>query len=123
MNLTSRRLASAASSTSTFPAAPAARFQKALDDTRAQAGFPGAIAEVISPDGTWIGTAGTAGPGSSAPPTQTDRARIGSLTKTMTATVLLQLVQEHKLSLDDTIGSMFRACRIATRRPCGSSPI
>jgi len=59
---------------------------------------------VISPDGTWVGTSGTAAAGTDRPLTVTDRTRIGSLTKTMTATVLLQLVQEHTLSLDDTIG-------------------
>ena len=37
------------------------------------------------------------------PPTTTDHYRIGSLTKTMTATVILQLAQEGKLSLDDPI--------------------
>jgi D-alanyl-D-alanine carboxypeptidase len=83
----------------------AKRFQNALDDTRAQGGFPGVIAEVISPDGDWIGRSGTAGSDAHKGPSVNDRTRIGSLTKTMTATVLLQLVEEHKLSLDDTIGS------------------
>lgn len=99
---------STASSTTTPPTtvAPseAAAFQKVLDDTRNQAGFPGVIAQVASPDGTWTGTSGTIGQGKTQAPAVTDKTRIGSLTKTMTATVLLQLVQEGKLSLDDTIG-------------------
>ena len=33
-----------------------------------------------------------------------DQLRIGSNTKTMTSTVILQLVQEGKLKLDDPIG-------------------
>ncbi|MEO6827478.1 MAG: serine hydrolase domain-containing protein [Microbacteriaceae bacterium] len=96
----------AASSTShgQFGSATANSLQKALDDTRAAGGFPGVIAEVVSPHGTWIGTSGTSGKGQTAMPTASDATRIGSLTKTMTATVLLQLVHEHKLSLDDTIG-------------------
>ena len=36
-------------------------------------------------------------------PATSDHYRIGSITKTMTATVILQLVQEGKLSLDDPI--------------------
>ena len=36
-------------------------------------------------------------------PTPSDHYRIGSITKTMTATVILQLVQEGKVSLDDPI--------------------
>lgn len=78
--------------------------QKALDDTRATGGFPGVIALVSSPQGTWIGTSGTSGQGLDAVPTPTDRTRIGSLTKTMTATVILQLSQEGKLDLSDPIG-------------------
>ena len=37
------------------------------------------------------------------PPATSDHYRIGSITKTMTATVILQLVQEGKVSLDDPI--------------------
>ncbi|WP_308466592.1 serine hydrolase domain-containing protein [Rathayibacter soli] len=90
--------------TPTLDSSTAAALQKALDGTRTQAGSPGAIAEVTSPAGTWIGSSGTAAQGTDTPVTPDDRTRIGSLTKTMTATILLQLVEEHKLSLDDTIG-------------------
>ncbi|HTU39856.1 MAG TPA: serine hydrolase domain-containing protein, partial [Acidimicrobiales bacterium] len=86
-----------------LPAATAARLQQVLDQTQAQDGFPGVIAGVWSPKGHWIGTAGTQGPGQSGAPTAGDLTRIGSLTKTMTATVLLQLAQRKKLSLDDPI--------------------
>jgi D-alanyl-D-alanine carboxypeptidase len=81
-----------------------AEFQQVLDDTRAKAGFPGVIAQVASPQGDWTGTSGTVGEDKTQTPTVTDKTRIGSLTKTMTATVLLQLVQENKVALDDTIG-------------------
>ncbi len=85
-------------------AATSARFQQVLDDVRATGGFPGVVAGVWSPDGTWIGTSGTAGQGIDTLPTPSDRTRVGSLTKTMTATVILQLFEEGKLSLDDPIG-------------------
>ena len=87
------------------PATPTpATLQKALDDLRSRAGFPGVIVGVWSPEITWTGTSGTAGAGLDRAPTAADHTRIGSLTKTMTATVLLQLVQEGKVSLDDPIG-------------------
>ncbi|MGW0173093.1 serine hydrolase domain-containing protein [Rhodococcus sp. NPDC003322] len=91
-------------STATFAAATTTTFQQVLDETRAQAGFPGVIAQVSSPDGTWTGTSGTVGAGKTGGLTPSDKTRIGSLTKTMTATVLLQLMEEGKLSLDDPIG-------------------
>ncbi|MDV7134657.1 serine hydrolase domain-containing protein [Williamsia muralis] len=100
----SESTASTTTPTTTVDPAEAAAFQKVLDDTRNHAGFPGVIAQVASPDGTWTGTSGTIGQGKTQAPAVTDKTRIGSLTKTMTATVLLQLVQEGKLSLDDTIG-------------------
>ena len=87
-----------------FDDATTASFQQVLDDTRATAGFPGVIPMVSSPQGTWIGTSGTIGEGLDAVPTPTDHTRVGSLTKTMTATVILQLSEEGKLDLNDPIG-------------------
>jgi len=51
-----------------------------------------------------------------------DRFRIGSNTKTFVATVLLQLVDEQKLSLDDTIGHSISAspCRTKSASRCAS---
>ena len=95
----------APSTSPTIEASEAEAFQGVLDDSRAAAGFPGVIAQVATPAGTWTGTSGTAGAGRSEPPTSSDLTRIGSLTKTMTATVLLQLVEEGTLSLDETIGT------------------
>lgn len=77
--------------------------QAVLDDTRELAGFPGTIARVITPEGTWTGTSGTAGPDTGAAPTATDHTRIGSVTKTLTGTILLQLVEEGLISLDDPV--------------------
>lgn len=89
----------------TVDAATAAAYQGVLDDVRSQGQVPGVIAGVWSPQGTWIGTSGTTGETTKGTITADDRTRIGSLTKTMTATVLLQLVQDGQLSLDDTIGT------------------
>ena len=87
-----------------FDDATVASFQQVLDDTRASAGSPGVIALVSSPQGTWIGTSGTTGEGLDAVPTPTDHTRVGSLTKTMTATVIQQLSEEGELDLSDPIG-------------------
>lgn len=86
-----------------FDPATADALQAALDDTRADGGFPGVIARVITADGTWTGTSGTAGPESAAAPTPSDYTRIGSVTKTLTATLILQLVGEGLISLDDPV--------------------
>jgi D-alanyl-D-alanine carboxypeptidase len=87
-----------------FDDATVASFQQVLDDTRATGGFPGVIALVSSPQGTWIGTSGTTGEGLDGTPTPNDHTRVGSLTKTMTATVILQLSEEGVLDLSDPIG-------------------
>ena len=89
--------------TTSVPADTAAAFQKAIDDTRAAGNLPGVIARVISPAGTWTGTSGVRAAGGDDPIQAADHTRIGSLTKTMTATLLLQVVQEGRVSLDDRI--------------------
>jgi D-alanyl-D-alanine carboxypeptidase len=67
--------------------------------------IPGAVVLIASPDqGDWTDTFGTGTLGEEAPMSVEDHFRIGSNTKTMTSTVILQLVQEGKLALDDPIG-------------------
>jgi D-alanyl-D-alanine carboxypeptidase len=66
--------------------------------------IPGAIVLIKSRDkGDWRATLGTGTIGKSVPLAMADYVRIGSNTKTMTSTVILQLVQEGKLKLDDPI--------------------
>ena len=67
---------------------------------------PGAVAAVITPAGTWRGSAGVADLATRAPATPDDWFRIASLTKTYTAVVVLQLVEEGKLRLSDTVGRL-----------------
>jgi D-alanyl-D-alanine carboxypeptidase len=88
-----------------FYAETAAALQGVLDEALAIGTFPGAIARVITPDGVWEGAVGTAGPDDDAAPAAGDITRVGSITKTMTGTVLLQLVGEGKVSLDDTLST------------------
>ncbi len=67
--------------------------------------IPGAVVLISSPDqGDWTGAFGTRTWGTDEPIQVADHFRIGSNTKTMTSTVILQLAQEGKLALDDPIG-------------------
>jgi D-alanyl-D-alanine carboxypeptidase len=64
---------------------------------------PGVTAYVSGPHGTWTGAAGVADVGTGAPMTPDTRLRLTSVSKLWTAVVVLRLVQQGKLSLDDTV--------------------
>ncbi|MEE1769689.1 serine hydrolase [Streptomyces sp. JV185] len=77
------------------PAKPShAATQQALDAAVAE-GVPGAVAQARDGRSRWSGTAGER--------KSADRFRVGSITKTFTATVLLQLQAEGRLDLDDPV--------------------
>jgi D-alanyl-D-alanine carboxypeptidase len=78
------------------------KLQRALDQLVA-AGAPGAIALVRDGNRTIRITSGYADLKTKTPMRATDRFRIGSVTKTFVATVVLQLVGERKLTLADTV--------------------
>jgi D-alanyl-D-alanine carboxypeptidase len=89
------------------PAPPAATPPRA--DLRAAlgtivaAGAPGAIGLVRHGDHTERAAAGAAQAGTGIPMLPGDHVRIGSVTKTFTAVVVLQLVAGHRLRLQDTV--------------------
>jgi D-alanyl-D-alanine carboxypeptidase len=64
------------------------------------AGFTGVQLRVHDQRGDWVGSAGVRKLGETAKPPSNGRFRIGSSTKTFTATVVLQLVGEGKIGLD-----------------------
>jgi D-alanyl-D-alanine carboxypeptidase len=69
-----------------------------------QAGLPGVVAAVsIDGGGAWQQASGSATTGANQPVTRATHFRIGSITKTFTGTVILQLVDQGRLSLSDTI--------------------
>ncbi len=81
------------------------RVQHALDVLTGQDGFPGALVEVRGAHGgRWTGRSGVAELGSRRPVPLRGRFRIGSVTKTFVATVVLQLAAEHRVRLDAPIG-------------------
>ncbi|MEW2269796.1 serine hydrolase [Streptomyces sp. SID685] len=89
----------------TPPAAPAPAHTATVRALEAavRSGVPGATVTVRDTHGIWSATAGTGDPRTGNPRSPDDRYRIGSLTKTFVATVLLQLEAEGRLSLDDTV--------------------
>ena len=77
--------------------------QRDLDAITAT-GVPGVLAEVRTGDRQLRGTSGVADLDSRQPVDGNGFFRIGSNTKTFLSVVVLQLVAEHWLSLDDTVG-------------------
>ncbi|MEC0226231.1 serine hydrolase domain-containing protein [Paenibacillus alba] len=76
--------------------------KQAMGDTL-QLGFPGILAKTSEGGKKWGYATGVANL-STKKPMETDyRFRIGSVTKTFTATVVLQLAGENRLNLDDSI--------------------
>lgn len=76
--------------------------QAALDGV-VQGGPPGAVALARQGRDVWAGRAGTADLATGRQPRADDRFRVGSITKTFVATVVLQLEAEGRLNLDDTV--------------------
>jgi D-alanyl-D-alanine carboxypeptidase len=84
-----------------------AKLAKALDSAWHQTVSPGAIVGVWVGDKGWVATRGTTRKGAHEMPTLQEHTRIGSITKTFTGTVILQLVDEGKLKLSDKLSRWF----------------
>lgn len=83
-----------------------ATLQLVLDSAREALGAPGASAAVVFADGrTWRGVSGLAGPGRPVEPATAFE--LGSVTKTYTAALVLQLVEAGRLRLDDTLAGWY----------------
>ncbi|OJE39675.1 D-alanyl-D-alanine carboxypeptidase [Bacillus proteolyticus] len=76
--------------------------KQAMRDTL-QLGYPGILAKTSEGGKTWSYAAGVADLSTKKPMKTDFRFRIGSVTKTFTATVVLQLAGENRLNLDDSI--------------------
>lgn len=83
------------------------QLQAALDAGAQEFLAPGAVALLITPSGTVTATYGTTERDGGTPVSVGDHIRIGSNTKTWTATVILQLAQEGALAPTDPV-SKFR---------------
>ncbi|EJQ29379.1 hypothetical protein IEC_05822 [Bacillus toyonensis] len=76
--------------------------KQAMRDTL-QLGYPGILAKTSEGEKTWGYAAGVADLSTKKPMKTDFRFRIASVTKTFTATVVLQLAGENRLNLDDSI--------------------
>lgn len=77
--------------------------QKVLHRVVSAGRAPGIVAEIYCDEPTWFGSAGVADTATGRERHRHERFRIGSATKAFTATVVLALVAEGRLSLDDTL--------------------
>jgi D-alanyl-D-alanine carboxypeptidase len=118
------RTTSAAPSTTAPPATPPASaapshnpalrplntraLQKTVKSLAADLMVPGAVVLVKTPEGDFSYAYGTRTYRGSGPVSVADHIRIGSITKTWTGTVILQLVQEGRLKLDDPVSKYRR---------------
>lgn len=80
-----------------------AQLQRELDRTLKEAGYVGASVEIRDGGRLIRASAGEAELGGGRPVGRGERFRAASVTKTFTATVVLQLAAEGRLSLDDTV--------------------
>ncbi|MEU5399162.1 serine hydrolase domain-containing protein [Streptomyces sp. NPDC005963] len=103
-SLTTRATASPAGTASTATAARGdhSATQRAIEAV-VRAGVPGIVAQAHDRRGPWSGTAGVGDLRTGRERQAADRYRVGSITKTFVATVLLQLEAEGRLDLDDSV--------------------
>lgn len=83
----------------------AQRLDTAIEDAMDATGVPGVIVGLWTPDGQYVRAFGVADTATGAPMRTDFQHRIGSVTKTFTVTAVLQLVDQGKLALDDTISA------------------
>ena len=81
----------------------AQQLQTTLDSAVESAGIAGATVAVINSEGTWYGASGVSNLETEKPLNPEDLFNIGSTTKTFTSAAILKLVEEEKLSLQDTL--------------------
>ena len=80
-----------------------AALQTLVETTARELLIPGAVVLLRTPQGEFVATYGTTLLGAKIPPGIGTYFRIASNSKTMTAAVIMQLSQEGKLSLDDSV--------------------
>ena len=91
---------------SAFDPALVGQLEEALDAEFEKTGAPGVIVGVWIPGhGEWVSSRGVADLGTLAPMTRGNQQKIGSITKTIVATVALQVISDgsYDLTLDSTI--------------------
>ncbi|MCU7823221.1 serine hydrolase domain-containing protein [Kitasatospora sp. DSM 101779] len=83
-----------------------ARLDSTVEDVRRQAGIPGVVVGLWMPGrGSYVRATGVADTATGRPMSADSYVRIGSETKTFTVTALLELVDQHRVGLDDPISA------------------
>jgi D-alanyl-D-alanine carboxypeptidase len=93
----------ASAASAQLPAELVAKLDVAVRAALKEDATPGAVVGVRSPAGTWVKAYGLSDTHAGTTMQAGVHTRIGSVTKTFTGTVLLQLAQDGELSLDDPI--------------------
>ncbi|MFE7129701.1 serine hydrolase domain-containing protein [Streptomyces sp. NPDC057638] len=83
------------------PTSPAATRAAMVEAVRR--GAPGVLVTVVDGTDRWTDSVGVADRRTGRPPVAADHFRVASVTKTFTATLLLQLEAEGRLSVEDTV--------------------
>jgi D-alanyl-D-alanine carboxypeptidase len=90
--------------------ATAQKLQARLDKTRAAVGVPGVSVAIVWDSGlTWTGASGSASIAAHEPVTTSTGFSLASISKTFTATVVLELVAEGRIKLDQSAGPLLPA--------------
>lgn len=93
-----------------------ARLDKAIEDVRKEAGIPGVVVGLWMPGkGSYVRATGVADTVTREPMAADSYIRIGSETKTFTVTALLELVDDHRIGLDDPISKYVPGVRNGAR--------
>ena len=95
--------AAGATSAAGFSSATKDAAKKYLEKFIADNNIPGVLIQVTTPAGSWSQAFGKANKSLSTRMSMDLQHRIGSVTKTFTTTLILQLAQQGKLSLDDPV--------------------
>lgn len=97
-----------------FDSKTALLMQGSLDAGVSEIKVPGVTMTVVGPDGSrWAGISGVSDIPNNTAMADNLKFRIGSVTKTFTATMILQLVQEGRLSLDQTLEAVLPGTGVA----------
>ena len=91
----------------TFDAATQARLSEAMDQVFLGVESPGLMAGVWVGSRAWSGVRGTTTLNGTTPASLDLYTRIGSITKTLTGTVILLLIEEGRLSFEDTLSQWY----------------
>lgn len=100
----------------TLPPVPAAQLQAVLDRVRAKLSIPGVSVAIVWDDGrSWAGASGVRNIAARDPMTTGTAFALASISKTMTAAVVLELAEAGRLTLDQSVAPLLPAYKLDSR--------